>query len=44
MAMLNDSVPHVSIFCGQPDVINYTAADYWRELVHTTAMAIYLVQ
>ena len=23
------SVSHVHITCGQPDVINYTAAEYW---------------
>ena len=31
LVKLNDSVSHVSIACGQPDVVNYIAADYWRE-------------
>ena len=29
--MLNDSISHVHITCGQPDVISYTTADYWQE-------------
>ena len=31
LVTLNDSVSHVRITCGQPDVVTYTATDYWQE-------------
>ena len=31
LVTLNDSISHVRITCGQPDVTNHSAADYWRE-------------
>ena len=33
LARLIDSVSHVRITCGQPDLINYTGADYWWEIL-----------
>ena len=31
LVALNNSISHVRITCKQPDVNNYTAADYWGE-------------